>query len=440
MPSPPPNLRIVIFNFLKLYSRYKNTNDLGEMMKKALLTLALSTYLAACGGSDKSAKNDDQIKIGILTDSPVSGATYIVNGNNDNAKKTNANGEFEYQDGDVITFKIGDIEIGTVQGLARVTPNELVDEDLNTDERNKRIINLLIFLQSLDIDEDKETIQIPDDVSTLSPSAIDFSNTTSDFRERLQGQIINIPEIASNIVVSEEQAKEHFSGSMLKDIQGVWYAKNDESEIVLFIGENGEYMLGEPIPNEPNSSSNGMEYAKINLDALSGSLYASSINSTTPVIDTNEDWGLLDHGESRSMKLSFDGSVLKISEAENPDESAEFTRVPRNNSGIVGAWQSSSGKQIFVFNSNNTFIMVDAIGDDQPDPYDGPCGGPGIEYGRYQLRDNKLFVTTPLSIDTNGCAGLSDTDAHLGLPLQISTQSLSFTVADEGTFTLTRMN
>ncbi|QIC75603.1 hypothetical protein FSC17_03275 [Acinetobacter indicus] len=83
--------------------------------------------------------------------------------------------------------------------------------------------------------------------------------------------------------------------------------------------------------------------------------------------------------------------------------------------------------------------LIDAVGDDQVEAGETPCGGPGIEYGTYQLQNGKLFVNA-IAIDTNGCAGLSDTNAHLGLSGTIGTNTLTFTVSGEGTFTLSRLN
>ncbi|QIC74030.1 hypothetical protein FSC05_10090 [Acinetobacter indicus] len=400
-------------------------------MKKTLLCLTLAGLLSACGGSDNDSSSSpnpspsNTTKTGVLTDGPVSGATYTINGV---SKRTNAQGEFEYQEGDEITFSIGNIEIGTVTGADRITPVELAD-DVTTRT------NLLIFLQSLDSEGDHDDgIQIPDSVSELDADSIDFSKSTTEFITSFQPVLQKIEIFKDKVVVSATEAQANFNQTLLKDIVGVWYAKNAESEIVLQVTSDGKYLIGEPIVSSPSDSANGMEYGELSVNAVAGELWAQSS------IDTNEDWGLNDFGKKRDMKISFDGTQLKISEAQNLNESATFTKVPHHNSGIVGAWSSSSGKQLFVFNTDNTYIMVDAVGDDQVEVGETPCGGPGIEYGNYQLQNGKLLVNTPPIIDTNGCAGLSDNDAHLGLPVTIATNSLTFTVSDEGSFTLSRLN
>lgn len=388
----------------------------------------LSTLLVACGGSsnDNGSSTDTTSKIGVLTDGPVAGASYIINGV---TKKTNAAGEFEYQEGDQVEFLIGNISLGTVLAGERVTPVEL-----SKDKDESYLVNLLVFLQSLDNNENHEDgIQIPDNISFIgSNNNINFNQSTEQFVTSFQPILNSLPDFENKEVVSPDLAKENFSKALLKDIVGIWFAKNDESEVVLQINSDGSYMIGEPILIEPTSSSNGMEYGFLEIDATTG-----RFNAYTE-IDTNEDWGLNDNGETRDMTISFDGTTLKIAEKDNPNESATFTKIVRNNSDIVGAWRLSRGLQLFVFNSNGTYIMVDPIGDDQVEEGDEPCGGPGIEYGKYRVSNNKLFIDET-SIDTNGCAGLNDSDSS-GIDINITPTTLTLTIVDEGSYAFTRLN
>lgn len=83
--------------------------------------------------------------------------------------------------GDEITFKIGDIEIGTVQGAERITPLELAtDADAQT--------NLMVFLQSLDTDKNHDNgISLPksEDLANLSTLNINFEQPTTNFYQNL---------------------------------------------------------------------------------------------------------------------------------------------------------------------------------------------------------------------------------------------------------------
>lgn len=249
-------------------------------MKKTLLCLTLAGLLSACGGSDNDSSSSpnpppsNTIKTGVLTDGPVSGATYTINGV---SKRTNAQGEFEYQEGDEITFSIGNIEIGTVTGTDRITPVELAD-DVTTRT------NLLIFLRSLDSQGGHDDgIQIPDSVSQLPANSIDFSKPTTEFITSFQPVLQTIEDFKDKVVVSATEAQANFNQTLLKDIVGVWYAKNAESETVLQVTSDGKYLIGEPIVSSPSDSANGMEYGELSVNAVAGDLWAQSS------IDTNED-------------------------------------------------------------------------------------------------------------------------------------------------------
>ncbi|ATO18282.1 hypothetical protein BS636_00615 [Acinetobacter sp. LoGeW2-3] len=399
-------------------------------MKKTLLAFTLSTLLTACGGSsdNDSASPIQQTseKVGVLTDGVIIGANYTINGV---TKQTNERGEFEYNEGDEITFSIGNIEIGKVTGDSRITPLELAQDE-------KTQLNLMIFLQSLDTNGDHDDgITIPANLS-LTPNTINFSAPTAEFVQNLQTQFQAIPELRDKTVVTPEKAKENFGKTMLKDIAGTWYvqgAEGDESEIALILKEDGSFIMGEAILNEEEKEFNGMEVGKIDsYDPITGLFTASA------TIDTNQDWGLTDFGKSRNMVLKFDGTQLHIQEEKNPEESATFSRLPNTANGIVGVWQSPAS-HIFIFNSNNTYFLLDPVGDDQVEAGDTPCGDAGIEYGKYRVLDNKLYIDPrDILIDTNGCAGLSDTNAQSGLSLNIQADKLSFTVAGEGSYTLSR--
>jgi hypothetical protein len=64
---------------------------------------------------------------------------------------TNASGEFSYQTGDTVSFRLGDVELGSVAASPVLTPVELVGAVSTAD---RRVINLSRFLQSLDDDAD----------------------------------------------------------------------------------------------------------------------------------------------------------------------------------------------------------------------------------------------------------------------------------------------
>jgi len=84
---------------------------------------------------------------GVLLDAPVEGVTFQ---SATQSGITNSLGEFQYQAGEMVTFSIGGIILGTVEGAAIITPVELTG---SFDPTDQVATNLLVFLQSIDEDE-----------------------------------------------------------------------------------------------------------------------------------------------------------------------------------------------------------------------------------------------------------------------------------------------
>lgn len=52
---------------------------------------------------------------------------------------------------------------------------------------------------------------------------------------------------------------------------------------------------------------------------------------------------------------------------------------------------------IFIFNTDNTYLMLDPVGDDLAISRSERCGDAGIEYGTYTLSDNALHINSIIS-------------------------------------------
>ncbi len=151
-------------------------------MKKTLLISMLTMSLIACGGGSSNSSNNQSegetegnTNTGVLTDGDIAGVSYTTSSGLTGT--TNENGEFSYADGDQVTFKIGDVQLGeTIDAIARITPLDLAESE------NSRT-NLLVFLQSLDSDANHDNgINISTTVSTaLANQTIDFEQSPEDF-------------------------------------------------------------------------------------------------------------------------------------------------------------------------------------------------------------------------------------------------------------------
>ncbi|MBT8421510.1 MAG: family 16 glycosylhydrolase [Gammaproteobacteria bacterium] len=159
--------------------------------------------LASCGEGDGKAGIPATTQTGVLLDAPVSGVFFEsrdgVSGLTDNA------GQFDYLRGDRVRFWIGDIELGSAFGAPFITPVELTG---SADPSAQAVVNQLIFLQSIDEDENLAN-GISVSASARSAAAgqtLDFESAT--FLDDLDDVVAAIA--PGNIIVSDIDALAHF--------------------------------------------------------------------------------------------------------------------------------------------------------------------------------------------------------------------------------------
>jgi hypothetical protein len=110
------------------------------------LVLLLTILGCSSGGGDGSAS-----LTGVFLDSPVSGLGYET----DTFRGvTGAGGAFSYQNGERIRFFLGDATLCETEAADIITPIDCVAGAM--DETDPMVTNLLIFLQSIDFDNDPE--------------------------------------------------------------------------------------------------------------------------------------------------------------------------------------------------------------------------------------------------------------------------------------------
>lgn len=353
-------------------------------MKKTLLCIALAGLLSACGGSDDNAStppaNNVGTQTGVLTDAVIAGVRYVTSSGATGF--TNDDGEFNFNEGETVKFYIGDVQLGDeIEAKERVTPLDLAETE------NARL-NLLVFLQSLDGDDNDDKLQsCTATTDALKNQSINFDQPYNDFKNEAIVKTV-IPE---EKLVNEEDAKAHFQATFYKDIAGTWEInRTDNTAVLIHILEDGRYALGEAEAKDESGQA-GIEMGRLKW------------NATTTVIepeilhDTNGEWGLSHPAENKPYSLNFNGTQLILTE---PGVNAEYrlNRVKQSNS-LVGTWRLNE-THLFAFFDNNYYFFLDTEGGDD-------CGWPGIEYGKYTLSANTL-TTTEVLFDTNECGGLQD--------------------------------
>jgi len=131
----------------------------GHMMKKTLFWMnrwmllvvggLFMVWLAGCGSVSTVVPEKPSPLKGVFVDSPVGGVSYAT----PTLKGvTKADGMFEYQPGEKVTFSIGSLVLGATEGKPVVSPLDLVAEA--KDASDQRVVNICVLLQTLDQDGD----------------------------------------------------------------------------------------------------------------------------------------------------------------------------------------------------------------------------------------------------------------------------------------------
>ena len=180
-------------------------------MRNLIAASVLGALLLAGCGSDSSTEtsvvdNSPTLKTGQFIDSAVTGMDYSCIGTDNNFSGiTNIDGEFLYKDGYDCTFSVGDTVLGElIMDGEIVTPNDLTDN-------NDVFVNMLRLLQTLDVDGNPDNgIVLPTEVY----GSIDLTNFDAEIEAYLA---LNNN---SNVVVSVEEALQHFSDSITAQFTG----------------------------------------------------------------------------------------------------------------------------------------------------------------------------------------------------------------------------
>jgi len=180
----------------------------------------LSGIILLGGCSSDGGGSNDGAATGTFVDSAVIGIEYQTP---TQSGITNDRAEFRYQPGEQVTFKIGDLVLGTAPGGEMITPVDLVAGATGTD--NQTVRNLLIFLQSLDADADpSDGIEITAAVREAIAGAgdsLDFSADPRSFSMALDSFFQSIG-YSGGVIWGEQQAVDNFLAAM--DAMGNYWA------------------------------------------------------------------------------------------------------------------------------------------------------------------------------------------------------------------------
>lgn len=173
------------------------------IQKFTALTFCVGLAVACGGGGGGSSSSGAQT--GVFQDREVAGISYTSASFSGN---TDSGGNFQYNPGETISFKVGNVELGSSAGAPVLTPIELVG---NVTSGNATVQNMLVFLQSIDSDGNPENgIEITPAVrDAFAAQSLDFKKDATSFGAELDGKLP-----AGKTRVSHDAARAHFDATL----------------------------------------------------------------------------------------------------------------------------------------------------------------------------------------------------------------------------------
>ncbi|MEZ5658715.1 MAG: cytochrome c [Burkholderiaceae bacterium] len=182
------------------------TNETSRRRGRWLAALAVAT-LAACGGggtTTAASSANGATKVATFIDAAVQGLQFESPGS---SGVTDARGNFTYKSGESVTFRVGNVVLGsTTPGGDVVRPRDLVADAGGDDDA--RVIRILRMLQSLDDNAN------PEDGIRISEGARDYLSRRSSTELRLDDSRTSDSDVAERLptgefTVGEREARDH---------------------------------------------------------------------------------------------------------------------------------------------------------------------------------------------------------------------------------------
>lgn len=164
---------------------------------------------------------------GTFVDNVVAGVSYTASPSGASGV-TDSNGYFTYDDGDTVTFTLGEITLGSARGSEFITPISLYpdNEDL--------ALNIAQFLQSIDSDGDASNGITPNEAALEVLKDIDF--TSDNFEAELSSKLP-----AGLTFVTKDTAMTHLETSFLQ--YGINPTGEHHAVEKVFVGADSEHGL-----------------------------------------------------------------------------------------------------------------------------------------------------------------------------------------------------
>ena len=392
-----------------------------EKMKKfTWIIYPFLIVLMGCSGSD-SNKDDPEtpaLKTGIFLDSAVVNIGFSTA---TQSGSTNEKGEFTYEEGETVTFSIGDLKFSSVKADTVITPLSLAGATTITD---KKATNIARLLQSLDKDGNSDNgIDIPDEAASVA-TAINFDVDISTFEN--DPSVIDLVSRSGSInatLISATAAQAHVVATLEKlvPVVGAWRSTNGAgfSYLVMFADNTFLYAENDPAAQAPE---NGLEVGTYSYDANSGDItFTVTYDDNAPGADS----GIGDIGTPAVFpaSLSKGNNTLTLANGALVLSKADFTSI----SSTVGIWRATNGAgfSYLVMFADNTFLYA------ENDPA-AQAPENGLEVGTYSYDANSGDITFTITYDDNAPgsdSGIGDSGGPVVMPSSLSNGNKTLSLA-----------
>jgi len=376
-----------------------------------LLLLAIVFILTGChhngvSETDQDIASEANTETGIFLDSAVINIGYRTE---TQEGVTNDLGEYQYVEGETVTFFIGELVLPTVTAKGVVTPLDLAD---TLDTSNNIVVNIIRLLQTLDEDGDPSNGLSITEGAKNAATEVDFTLSISEFES--SSEVLDIIANSGSVnstLFSENIAIANFEEALLEEgiafsahanISGIW--TNDEigADLLAFTFlADGTYFhtwvnLG------PNS---GMEWGTYVRDNETGQV------TVTPIYNADAGSALADvFAGNIDLFTQVSGDLLTLDFREVGGSNAnafDFSRSDEESDPLLGTWrteQTDNELLAFIFFADGTYLHLEV---DEEAPIDQGGGVSGIEWGSYSQNSATGQLTATQVIDQNGDSGFS---------------------------------
>ena len=175
------------------------------MKSRIILSVFLLIIIFACTKDDNPRPvAPNSISQGTFIDSPVSGLRYETQTHNG---VTDENGKFNYEEGETVTFYVGDIKLGSATAAEELSPISIASNP-NATIQTLEVQNIAAFLQTLDIDGNPDNgIAIsPEIAQAINFTEIDFSAPIIQILGEMVIDIFLVTGISLEVVYPESAA------------------------------------------------------------------------------------------------------------------------------------------------------------------------------------------------------------------------------------------